>query len=326
MATDQNKQYSHPMIFNVFKPPRMTSYDVVRYFKKNLPQGYGKIGHFGTLDPFACGVLLLGVAGASRLNNFIHQYLPKTYLAIGKLGKSSITGDLTVKCDRQDDSKYFNQVISSFTKEFIQKRLQEKFLGDYFQSPPLYSAAKYQGRPLHQWAREGIEIKKEKKLRKIYSLKVVKFRFPYLILRIKVSSGTYIRTLFQDCAEYLGTFGVLISLVRESIGYISYKDSLKKNLWPCENQEFDLKLRGLSMGQVLPFNSLYLSDNLSKRYINGQELSLNLNSKIKTNGLQEGLKLPLNYNWIFSERNVLLGLGSYRQDNLKSIFNLSSAQ
>ncbi len=64
----------------------MTSYDVIRHFKRNLPTGFGKIGHFGTLDPFASGVLLIGIGGAARLNDYIHDFLPKSYLAVGKLG------------------------------------------------------------------------------------------------------------------------------------------------------------------------------------------------------------------------------------------------
>ena len=74
-----------PAVFNVFKPVGMSSYDVIRHFKRNLNTGFGKIGHFGTLDPFACGVLLVGIAGATRINNLVHDLFPKTYLAVGKM-------------------------------------------------------------------------------------------------------------------------------------------------------------------------------------------------------------------------------------------------
>ena len=84
-----------PYIFNVYKPAGFGSSDVVRYFKYHLPTGFGKIGHLGTLDPFAEGVLLLSIAGASRLSNYLHESYPKTYEAVGRVGQFYDTGDTT---------------------------------------------------------------------------------------------------------------------------------------------------------------------------------------------------------------------------------------
>ena len=156
-----------PLIFNIFKPARVTSYDVVRHFKRNLPDGFGKIGHFGTLDPFASGVLMIGVAGASRLNEFIHEYSPKTYIAVGKLGIETPTGDYTGEIVQRDDSPYLKQEIARLPLAFLQERFEQKFVGDYLQAPHKYSATKFQGKNLHQWAREGVEIKKEPVMRRI---------------------------------------------------------------------------------------------------------------------------------------------------------------
>ena len=83
-----------PKIFNVYKPVGMTSGDVVYKFKKNLTRPFGKIGHFGTLDPFAEGVLLIGVGGSCRLSDYAHEFLPKVYLAKGLLGQKMTTGDI----------------------------------------------------------------------------------------------------------------------------------------------------------------------------------------------------------------------------------------
>src|SRR5690606_24557557 len=101
-------------------------------------------------------------------------------------------------------------------KSFIEEKLREKFLGDYWQAPHKYSASKFEGKALHEWAREGVEIAKEQVLRHVYDIRVVKYKYPYLSVRVTVSSGTYVRTLFSDFAGYLGTLGALVSLVRES--------------------------------------------------------------------------------------------------------------
>ena len=163
---------------------------------------------------------MLGVAGAQRLNEYIHECLPKTYLAKGILGQSTPTGDLTVEPDHIDDSGPFKTVIPKLTLEDIQDKLGEKYIGEYWQAPHAFSAAKHKGKSLHKWAREGVEIIKEKKLRHIYTLEVVKYDFPHLWVRCSVSSGTYVRTLFSDCAKELGTIGVLESLLRLSLIHI----------------------------------------------------------------------------------------------------------
>lgn len=268
MAKNKGPTLFPPLIFNVFKPAGISSFDVVRYFKKNLPHGHGKIGHFGTLDPFACGVLLIGIAGASRLNDLVHEKLAKTYLAVGKLGVHTETGDLTSAITRQDQSEYFEKNISQFENSFIQSQLQEKFLGEYWQSPHQFSAAKFQGKKLHQWAREGVEIKKEKKRRYIYSLDLVKFDFPYLSIRFTVSSGTYIRSLFQECAEFLGTHGALIALVRERIGGARFEQSLKKKYWPSGELTYPFNY-GLTPDRILTFPSIVLEDDHAKLFCNG---------------------------------------------------------
>ncbi len=225
-----------PLIFNIFKPARITSYDVVRHFKRNLPKGYGKIGHFGTLDPFASGVLMIGVAGASRLNEFIHEYSPKTYLAVGKLGIETPTGDYTGEIIQKDETAYLKQEISRFPVDFLQERLSEKFIGDYMQAPHKYSATKFLGKNLHQWAREGVEIKKEPVLRKIYSFRIVKYAFPYLAFEVTVSSGTYVRTLFTDICHDLGTIGTLVSLVRSRVGGVPMESALRMKDWPKDGE------------------------------------------------------------------------------------------
>ncbi len=291
-----------PLVFNIFKPARMTSYDVVRHFKRNLPSGFGKIGHFGTLDPFASGVLMVGVAGASRLNEFIHEYSPKTYLAVGKLGIETPTGDYTGEIIQRDDSPYLKQEISRLPVSFLQERFAEKFVGDYLQAPHKYSATKFQGKNLHQWAREGVEIKKEPVMRKIYSLKVIKFAFPYLSFEVTVSSGTYVRTLFTDMCHDLGTLGTLVALVRENMGDVNFKNSLHKKDWPDQGAP-EIMSRGVPIESILSFPKFSLSAEKSRAFQCGaflktSELEIQIDQK----------NVSPKFFWVLDDQQKTIGL------------------
>ncbi len=309
-----------PSIFNIFKPAGMTSYQVVGHFKKNLPKPFGKIGHFGTLDPFACGVLMVGISGASRLNEYVHKYMPKTYLAIGKLGVSTETGDLTILPSFYDDGPYLKNTIAAFSKEFIDDQIKRNFIGEYWQAPHAYSAAKYEGKKLCDWAREGIEIQKEKKLRNVYELSAVKYSFPYLSIRATVSSGTYIRTLFQDIARYLGTYGTLVSLVRESVGKVDYSDSLRKSSWPIrDDSSWDISKYSMPMDEVLNISKITLSGRSSELYGYGNPITLKDDESQITQGEQE---LEEDLCWVYDDKNSLYGLAEKNNQTLKPKFNL----
>lgn len=260
-----------PLVFNIFKPADISSYDVVRVFKRSFGKNLGKVGHFGTLDPFASGVLLLGVGGAARLNDYIHDLYPKTYLAVGKLGEETDTGDFTSPVTQRDNSPYLEQTISKLDIKFIEEQLKEKFLGKYMQAPHKYSAAKFQGKKLLEWAKEGVDIKKEEKERHIYSLEVVKFEFPYLSIRFTVSSGTYIRTLFSECANHLGTIGSLSSLLRESVGHHRSVDSIKREDWPA-SRDWDYRAHALDMEKTLLLPVAIFEEKETKLLSNGVPL------------------------------------------------------
>lgn len=299
-----------PYIINVNKPVGMSSQEVVRTFKRSLPKGFGKIGHFGTLDPFAQGVLMIGLAGAARLNEYVHAELPKTYMAYGKLGVETDTGDLTSEPSQIDNSEYFRKVISTFSREFIEKCLREKFMGEYFQAPHKYSAAKFQGKNLHQWAREGVEIKKEKKRRFIYDLRVRDYAFPLLKIEFRVSSGTYIRTLFSECSNELGTIGHLEGLERTKVGHIGVETSLTEESWPKINKSWSYEKEGIfSPPEVLPYPEVIVSELQAKRFLNG-------NSVEAPGELGSDLKA-----WIvFQEKILGLGIGKMGRYFPKIVF------
>ena len=285
-----------PLIFNVFKPARMTSYDVIRHFKRHLPHGFGKIGHFGTLDPFASGVLMIGIGGAARLNDLIHDKNPKTYIAVGKLGIETPTGDYTSEITQRDESRYLVQEIASFPKSFIEERFKEKFIGDYWQAPHKYSAAKFMGKNLHEWAREGVEVKKEAVLRHVHHIEILKYKFPYLSMRVTVSSGTYVRTLFTDMCHDLGTIGSLIGLTRESVGPVSMKNALHQKTWP-KDRGFEIIQHGMKANEVLDFPKIILNTDQCLAFKNGAFFKRQ-NFKITES----------DFYWMMDEQENLLGL------------------
>ena len=301
MAKNKSLSQFPPLVFNIFKPARMTSYDVIRHFKRHLPKGYGKIGHFGTLDPFASGVLMIGIGGAARLNEYIHDLLPKTYLAVGKLGIETPTGDYESEIIQRDDSVYLKREIAKFSADFIEERLREKFLGEYWQAPHKYSASKFMGRNMHEWAREGVEVKKEPVLRHVYDIRVVKYKFPYLSVRVTVSSGTYVRTLFNHMSNELGTIGSLVALVREKIGFATTKNAIKKKDWPLE-REFPVLEKGIPIDELLPFDRVQLTESQTTAFKCGAFLKLDQVTITKRNFSEE-------YVWMNDDKNQLFGLG-----------------
>jgi tRNA pseudouridine55 synthase len=276
--------------FSVFKPRGVSSLDVVKKVRRMTTE---KVGHVGTLDPFASGLLLVAVGKATKLNNYIHDLLPKTYLAIGKLGVATDTGDVTGNITGRDESKYVGQ-LAAITSDVLQDRLRQKFLGSYQQAPHQYSAAKFMGKRLHQYAREGVTIVKPKTSRTIFDLQVVKFSYPYLSMRFTVSSGTYIRTLFSECANYLGTLGMLIGLGREAIGQLNTACDLK-HLGPIDPET------------ILLFPRLGLSSVDAKYFANGNYID-----KKEKNGLY----------WAHHDERIL-GLGRVTDNVLRVEVNFT---
>ncbi len=286
-----------PTVFNINKPPGITSTDVIRHFKRHLLPGFGKIGHFGTLDPFADGVLLIGIAGACRLNEYINSSFNKVYKATGVFGVSTVTGDLTVQPNETISKENFTLLEKRITNKKINDTLIT-FLGDYWQRPHCFSATKRNGVPLYKLARKGEFIKKEKVLRHIHSIKLIRFNFPEIEFEVSVKSGTYIRQLFIDIAEKLETIGTLKSLTRIAVGNCVIDKSISEKLWPLkEIDKSFINNFGLSLNNVLPFKKLDVSNPDGAKFINGNPVEIkgtDLNGEV----------------WVL-HNDQLLGMGKY---------------
>jgi len=202
-------------ILNVYKPPGLTSYDVVRFVKRLT--GIKKVGHGGTLDPFAEGVLLVMTGRATKKMNELLKY-PKVYEAILQLGCSTDTGD--------PEGKVVEECSIPDIDESLLKNVENEFTGEIIQRPPKYSAKKIDGIPAYKYVRKGIEVNLASRKVNIYKIELRKLGTDRIFMLVECSSGTYIRRLGEDIAKCLGTCGYLVFLRRTKIGPYKVEDAI----------------------------------------------------------------------------------------------------
>ena len=194
-------------ILNINKPVGKTSFEVVAIVRKL--SGEARVGHGGTLDPEATGVLPIGLGRGTRMAEFLAE-ASKVYQAQVELGTATDTYDASGKVTYRGD-------VSMVTKEQVEAALAS-FRGLIQQTPPLYSALKYQGQPLYRLARAGIEVPRSPRKINVFRLELLDFKLPLLTLEVTCSKGTYIRSLAHDLGQALGCGAHLKSLVRLKSG------------------------------------------------------------------------------------------------------------
>lgn len=194
-------------IFNVLKPPKMTSHDVIGFLRRAL--NTKKIGHGGTLDPDAAGVLPVFAGSATRLLEFAVEGR-KEYIAEFTLGAQTDTGD--------DSGEVVKTLpVPQFTQEQLLAVLA-RFIGPQLQLPPMYSAIKINGKKLYQLARQGVEVERTARPIEVYKLELLHYTETSFTVRVACSKGTYIRVLGEDLATALGTCGTMSFLLRTQVG------------------------------------------------------------------------------------------------------------
>jgi tRNA pseudouridine55 synthase len=197
------------------KPAGVTSFDCVSVVRRKLSAK--RVGHCGTLDPAARGLLLILVGSATReQDSFLG--LEKEYSFKGEWGRKTSTADLEGEIVEQ---KAFDHV----TKERLEDTLKD-FVGNKEQLAPMYSALKYKGKHYYDYARKGLSIPRVPRPITIHFFSLISFALPYWEARVVCSRGTYVRTLVEDVAERMGTCAVLVELVRERIGFYKREDAL----------------------------------------------------------------------------------------------------
>lgn len=201
-------------VLNVDKPLGMTSFGVVERIRRWT--GCRKVGHAGTLDPLATGVLLVCTGRATkRVSEFMD--LEKEYEGVVELGKATDTDDAEGKVIEEHP-------VPDFSKEEIVSTLNS-FRGTIDQIPPMYSALKKNGQRLYKLARRGDDVSRQPRSVTIYEITLLEWRRPELHIRVRCSRGTYIRALARDIGKTLGTGGYLKTLRRTRIGQFQAADS-----------------------------------------------------------------------------------------------------
>lgn len=241
-------------VINVLKPKGITSFDVVRDIRKIAK--IKKVGHTGTLDPLASGVLPVCIGKATKIVDYIMEGT-KTYRVEMKLGTTTDT------YDREGTVLEEKEVSVSPTE--VEKAI-EKYKGDIKQVPPMYSALKVNGRKLYDLARKGIEVEREARKIQIHDICILSIDMPYIIFDVKCSKGTYIRSLCFDIGNDLGSGAVMWNLERLEASPFNIKEAIKLE----DLNEENIKQFITPIDEALKdYEKLYLDKKFEKLVLNG---------------------------------------------------------
>ncbi|MGB9857978.1 MAG: tRNA pseudouridine(55) synthase TruB [Dictyoglomaceae bacterium] len=243
------------------KPPGITSFSVVKRVKEIT--GIERVGHMGTLDPRACGILLIGLDKAVRLEEYILK-LKKTYIVEITFGVSSETYDR--------EAKFFSyNPPRNIDKEDVEKVIKS-FIGEREQIPPIFSALHIQGKRAYDLARKGKEINLPKRKVTIYNAELIYFQkdiFPRALIEFTVSSGTYIRSLVKEIGEQLNISALTSFLLRTKIGKFHINNAIL-----FKNLEEEWKENLIPAIEALDFPSFFVSHQSIKKVKNGNPISI----------------------------------------------------
>lgn len=255
-------------IIIINKPKNYTSHDIVRKAKKLLNE---KVGHTGTLDPNATGVLPLLIGKGTLLSKYLIEH-DKIYEAVLKLGEKTDTADGKGKVLESQN------VEQSILKKENIERIFNNLEGKQEQIPPMYSAIKLNGKKLYEYARKGIEVEVKPRTIEIYKLELIKIEDMEIIFRVSCSKGTYIRTLCEKIAEELGTIGYMKELKRIQVGEFNIKDSI--TIEELENQEI-VSNKFITIEKYFSnYENIVLNERKFQLFLNGVQLTYELKDGI----------------------------------------------
>ncbi len=262
----------------VNKERDFTSFDVVAVCRRIF--GQKAVGHTGTLDPMAEGVLPVCLGRATKLTDMLIS-AEKSYLCEMELGRATDTDDST----GNEISRADPDILNNVTEEDV-KTVLASFVGDNIQVPPRYAAIKINGKKLYEYAREGAEIDVPGRPVSIYAITIREMRLPFISFHVHCSKGTYIRSLCRDVGQKLGTGAVMTGLVREESAGFTLSDSRSLKELEQLKEEGRLNEAVLPMDSLLSgFPALDISPEGEKRLRNGNPL---LKEDVGTDELSDG--------------------------------------
>lgn len=251
-------------IICIDKPTDFTSFDVVAKIRSIIR--IRRIGHAGTLDPMATGVLPIFIGNATKVCDILPSN-DKGYRAGFKLGLSTNTQDITGEVLHRHD-------VSAISEEAILNAIRS-FVGDIMQIPPMFSAVKIDGKRLYKLARQGIEVERPPRKATISGIKLLSYNHEDSCgeLEILCSQGTYVRTIIHDLGEMLGVGGVMTSLVRTKSGIFTLLDCITIDEVQQHHENGTLGSKLMAIDEVLAgYNDIHLDEKQSKMFYNGVRL------------------------------------------------------
>lgn len=262
-------------IINIYKPKEWTSHDIVAKIKRITGE---KVGHTGTLDPLAQGVLPILIGKGTQCSKYLVNH-DKKYRVELKLGKRTETLDAEGKIIEEKEIP--QNMLEQSNKSNIEKTLKT-FEGEIEQKPPIYSAIKVKGKKLYEYARKGQEVEIPTRKITIYSieLKQIKKEENIIIFDVYCSKGTYIRTLCEDIAKKLNTIGYMQNLLRIQVGEFNIKDSITlimENKTDLENIEKNI----ITIEKIFSKHpKVNIEQSKIKYFLNGVKITQNLEDGI----------------------------------------------
>jgi tRNA pseudouridine55 synthase len=282
-------------ILNIYKPTGITSFDVVRIVRKI--SNVKKVGHAGTLDPEASGVLPVCIGKATRAIDYIMGDF-KIYEAELKLGVITDTYDREGAILKESE-------VNANEDEIMQAI--NSFIGEINQVPPMYSALKVNGKKLYELARAGIEIERQARPILIYNIDVTEINIPYVKFRVKCSKGTYIRSLCYDIGELLNCGGMMWNLQRIATGQFHIEDTI--------NIE-DLNAENISK-HIMPIEKIFEGN--TKITIEDRFVKFLLNGVVvKDKALSSKFQENITYS-IYNNDNNFIGIADKSNDGIRLI-------
>lgn len=250
-----------PNFYLLDKPKTWTSQDLCTKLKKNYK--FKKVGHSGTLDPNADGLMLLATNGYTKLFDYI-AHTNKAYKVTAILGYSSPTLDV-------DSELTFHESIDAKNFSHDIKKFLTNLLGESIQTPPIYSAVKVKGKRLYKYARKAEEVDIPTRTIKVDKTELTSLEENKVTFEITVSKGTYIRSIVEDLGEFLNTKAVVESLTRTAIGNLKINhEKLNKNI---QNMDYETNLHKLDWREVIDLPIVELDQDMIDVIKNGQLLS-----------------------------------------------------
>ncbi|MCI8775187.1 MAG: tRNA pseudouridine(55) synthase TruB [Lachnospiraceae bacterium] len=288
-------------IINIYKEAGYTSHDVVARLRRIL--GQKKIGHTGTLDPDAVGVLPVCLGVGTRLCDMLTEE-NKEYVAELRFGVTTDTQDMS-------GTVLSRQAVTITEKQAAE--IADSFLGDYEQVPPMYSALKVNGRKLYELAREGLEVERKARCVRIEELEILHMELPVIRLRVVCSKGTYIRTLCDDIGKKAGCGAAMASLKRTRVGRFCADDALTlsdvEDMVKADRlEEFIVRVE-----EMFPaLQSVKIWDDYQKQLENGNCLALKMTCGLKALNDSEQVR-------VYNAQGIFYGIYRY-EERTKNFF------